>query len=102
MPSDQKHIDQAKHNIQFLENFYSDYKFNDWSITVSFYTCIHIIEAAIYKEKKITYLKKEQIADHLFSIVKDGDLVLTLGAGDINKVSDELIKKLERQYVKSA
>lgn len=52
MPSEQNHIDQAKHNISFLESFYPNYKFNDWSITVAFYTCIHIVEAVIHKKEK--------------------------------------------------
>ena len=64
MPSDRKHIDQAKHNIQFLESFYPNYKFNDWSITVAFYASIHIVEAAIYKKKKIIYLQKELTIEH--------------------------------------
>ena len=71
MPSDQSHIDQVKHNIQFLESFYSDYKFNDWSITVAFYTCIHIVEAVIHKKKKITYLQKELTIEHSDQLFKE-------------------------------
>lgn len=53
MPKSNQHIKQAKHNISFLENFYNSHQFNDWSITVSFYIAVHIIEAAIFKTKKI-------------------------------------------------
>jgi len=44
------------------------------------------------------YLKKEEILDHLNSEVKSGDVVLTLGAGDIYHIGDDLIKKLERGH----
>ena len=71
MPSNQSHIDQAKHNIQFLASFYSDYKFNDWSITVAFYTCIHILEAVIHKKKKIAYLQKELAIEHSDQLFKE-------------------------------
>ena len=71
MPSEQNHIDQAKHNISFLESFYPDYKFNDWSITVAFYTCIHIVEAAIHKKKKIIYLQKELTIEHSDQLFKE-------------------------------
>src|SRR3989338_8195461 len=49
----------------------------------------------------VVYLKKEDITDHLLGLAKAGDLVLTLGAGDINKISDTLIRKLNDLYVKS-
>ena len=40
------------------------------------------------------YLKKEDILSHLVKIVAPGDLVLFLGAGDINLLADQLIQKL--------
>ncbi|NOY52465.1 MAG: UDP-N-acetylmuramate--L-alanine ligase [Deltaproteobacteria bacterium] len=38
--------------------------------------------------------KKEEIVDHLLSRLQPGDLVLTLGAGDIYKVGEELLRRL--------
>ena len=46
-------------------------------------------------DKKVVYLAKENIASHILSIIREGDLVITLGAGDIVKVSDELAKELK-------
>ena len=43
------------------------------------------------------YLKKEDIIGHLLKTIKTGDLVITLGAGDIGKLSDELVQRIERQ-----
>jgi UDP-N-acetylmuramate--alanine ligase len=37
---------------------------------------------------------KKKIVDHLLQIVTPGDLVITLGAGDIWQVSEELVKRL--------
>jgi UDP-N-acetylmuramate--alanine ligase len=45
----------------------------------------------------LMYLKKDAIVPHLVSIVQPGDLVLTLGAGDITSVSDALVKALEER-----
>ena len=41
-------------------------------------------------------LKREKVLNYLKRIIRPGDLVLTLGAGDIGKISDELV-----QWVKS-
>jgi len=45
-------------------------------------------------EKKVVYLAKEKILKHLLGLLCAGDIVITLGAGDIVKVSDELAKEL--------
>jgi UDP-N-acetylmuramate--alanine ligase len=46
--------------------------------------------------KNVTYLEnKKEIVDHLLHIVTPGDLVITLGAGDIWQVADELVNRLE-------
>ncbi len=44
-------------------------------------------------KKDAVYLKKEQIAAYLAKMVSPGDLVLTLGAGDIYRVGEELLGK---------
>jgi UDP-N-acetylmuramate--alanine ligase len=38
---------------------------------------------------------KKQIPDHLTSIVKSGDIVITMGAGDIWKFGEEFLKKMK-------
>ena len=45
------------------------------------------------KDKQALYLSKEKIAAHILEIRRPGDLVITLGAGDITKISDELAKR---------
>jgi UDP-N-acetylmuramate--alanine ligase len=47
--------------------------------------------------KEIVYLPKEQIADYILRIMHTGDLIITLGAGDIVKICDELVEKVKRQ-----
>jgi UDP-N-acetylmuramate--alanine ligase len=49
-----------------------------------------------YGHKDVTYIsEKKEIVDHLLRILTRGDLVITLGAGDIWQVSDELVRRLE-------
>ena len=49
-----------------------------------------------YGHKDVTYIPdKKEIVDHLLRVITRGDLVITLGAGDIWQVSDELVKRLE-------
>ncbi len=45
--------------------------------------------------KPVVYLEKDKIMEHLLKIVKPGDLVMTLGAGDITKISYELVEALK-------
>ncbi|HMK77891.1 MAG TPA: UDP-N-acetylmuramate--L-alanine ligase [Thermodesulfobacteriota bacterium] len=48
-----------------------------------------------YGHKDVTYLAdKREIVEHLLRIISPGDLVITLGAGDIWQVSEELVKQL--------
>jgi len=49
-----------------------------------------------YGHKDVTYISdKKQVVDHLLRILIPGDLVITLGAGDVWQVSDELMKRLD-------
>lgn len=49
-----------------------------------------------YGHKDVTYLPdKREIVDHLLRIQTPGDMVITLGAGDIYQVADELVKRLD-------
>ena len=45
----------------------------------------------------VVYLPKEEIAAHLLTVLKPNTIVLALGAGDIIKVSDELVERLKGQ-----
>jgi UDP-N-acetylmuramate--alanine ligase len=48
-----------------------------------------------YGHKDVTYLAgKGEIVEHLLRILSPGDLVITLGAGDIWQVSEELMSRL--------
>jgi UDP-N-acetylmuramate--alanine ligase len=48
-----------------------------------------------YGHKDVTYLSdKKEIVEHLLRIIAPGDLVITLGAGDIWQVSEELVNRL--------
>ena len=46
-----------------------------------------------FPSKPACYLPKEDIINHLKDILNPGDLVMTLGAGDIVKLSDELAQE---------
>jgi len=45
--------------------------------------------------QEVLYLPKEKIAGHIKEKIRPGDLVITLGAGDIVKVSDALAEELK-------
>jgi UDP-N-acetylmuramate--alanine ligase len=47
--------------------------------------------------KQIYFLPKEEIAAHILKIIKPHDLLVTLGAGDIVKICDELVEKFKRK-----
>lgn len=52
----------------------------------------------------VIYVKKDKIVNHLFKIALPGDLIITLGAGDVNQIGYEFVRKkkqkLERQMEK--
>jgi len=45
--------------------------------------------------KQIYFLGKEEIAAHILKIIKPQDLLVTLGAGDIVRICDELVEKIK-------
>jgi UDP-N-acetylmuramate--alanine ligase len=48
-----------------------------------------------YGHKDVTFLEnKKEVVAHLLRILRPGDLVVTLGAGDIWQVAEELVQKL--------
>lgn len=46
-------------------------------------------------DKNVCFLPKEKIAPHILALIRPGDLVITLGAGDIVKTGDELVERLK-------
>ena len=44
--------------------------------------------------KYVKYVKKDQILDEVLKILEEGDVFITLGAGDIWKVQEEIISKI--------
>ena len=44
--------------------------------------------------KKLLYLPASNLKEGLLSHLKEGDVVLTIGAGDITKFGDELLQNL--------
>jgi UDP-N-acetylmuramate--alanine ligase len=67
---------------------------NDRKMEVSSEKLVSLIqqnsnENAIYKPTK------EDVLEHLLTVIKPNDLVLTMGAGDIWKVAEKLVSKLE-------
>ena len=54
------------------------------------------------KEKEISYIpEREKIAEYLLDNVVTGDLVITMGAGDIYKTGEEFIELLKQQRQRS-
>lgn len=48
-------------------------------------------------KKDCFFLPKEEIIEYLFSIISPGDLIMTLGAGDIGRISDELAERIKEE-----
>lgn len=47
--------------------------------------------------KDIRLLPKEEINSYILKIIKPGDLIITLGAGDITKICDDLANQLKQK-----
>ncbi len=57
---------------------------------------IIVDQAKKYGHRNVHYLRRrEEIVHKLAPMLEEGDLVITLGAGDIYKTSDDLLKTLE-------
>lgn len=48
-------------------------------------------------EKELYYFTKEELAGQIIKMTKPDDLVVTLGAGDIGKICDELVEEFKRK-----
>lgn len=62
---------------------------------VSAQNILNLIRASRKKDAHFIAEKKE-IIEHLLKIVRQGDLVLFLGAGDINKLTDDLAERIKK------
>jgi UDP-N-acetylmuramate--alanine ligase len=92
-----------------LEEFSSSFDAADYLIITDIYAASEtpiegITAKSIYDrikksqpQKEIYYLSREDIAGHVIGAARPGDLILTLGAGDITKISDGLAQELKRQ-----
>lgn len=47
----------------------------------------------------VSYLKKEDLSEEAALAAQPGDLIITLGAGDITKVSDQIASRLEEKFM---
>jgi UDP-N-acetylmuramate--alanine ligase len=48
--------------------------------------------------KDVTFIpEREKIVDHLTAVLKKGDLLITLGAGDVWKVGEQVLEKLQHE-----
>ena len=57
----------------------------------------HLVERVQANGGNALYLPThEQIVAHVVNHIKSGDVVLTMGAGDVWKISDELVRRLAR------
>ena len=48
-------------------------------------------------ERRAKFLPKAEILENILKIIQPGDLIITLGAGDIVKLSDALAEKLKKR-----
>jgi UDP-N-acetylmuramate--alanine ligase len=92
-----------------LDDFASSFSAADYLIVTDIYAASEIPIEGVRAEllcdsikrlapaKSVVYLPKERIVEHLLRIGRPGDLLITLGAGDITKICDELAQELRRQ-----
>ncbi|MDP8212672.1 MAG: UDP-N-acetylmuramate--L-alanine ligase [Candidatus Zapsychrus exili] len=107
-------LKQNKLIVVFQPHRYSRTKFLFDEFKTSFYDCDQLIVTDIYaasessidgitSEKLVdaikennpnaTYLKKDDIIERLIDIAEEGDIVMTLGAGDITNISKEFVNR---------
>ena len=88
------------------DDFMSAFNDTDWLVVTDIYAAGErpiegITAESLYRglrdhgHKNAVYLpERADIVEHLMEIVKKGDIVITLGAGDVNQVGDELLEHL--------
>ena len=49
-----------------------------------------------YGHKDVTFIAdREKIVEHMVSVLKRGDLMITLGAGDVWKLGEQVVERLK-------
>jgi UDP-N-acetylmuramate--alanine ligase len=92
-----------------MEEFVKSFKLSDYLVITDVYAAsekpsegadIHELYAKITAEygSAAIYLKKDKIVEHLLEAVRPGDLLLTLGAGDITQLSDQFIAAWRQRH----
>jgi len=88
------------------DDFMSAFNDTDWLIVTDIYAAGErpiegITAESLFRglrehgHKNAVYLPdRAEIVDHILEIVKKGDIVITLGAGDVNEVGEELLERL--------
>ncbi len=92
-----------------LEEFIKSFDLADYLIVTEIYPASELPIEGINSEflcekiktynpkKKVVFMPKAQVKAHLLDSIRPGDLVLTLGAGDIIKICDEMVEALKGQ-----
>jgi UDP-N-acetylmuramate--alanine ligase len=51
--------------------------------------------------KDIHYIaERDAVVDHLMSVVKEGDMVITLGAGDVWQVGEQFVRRFREKQLR--
>lgn len=91
-----------------LDKFASSFDLADYTVVTDIYAASEpVLEGVSAKSicekikeynpgQLVDFLPKQELAKHILGLMRPGDLVITLGAGDITKVCDELVEKLKR------
>ncbi|MDD5044744.1 MAG: UDP-N-acetylmuramate--L-alanine ligase [Candidatus Omnitrophica bacterium] len=90
-----------------MDEFATCFDLSDYNIITDIYPASEepiegISGRSIYEKvkqsghKETHFLPKEEIVDYVCKILKPQDLVITLGAGDIYKVNNDLVSKLKK------
>jgi UDP-N-acetylmuramate--alanine ligase len=54
-----------------------------------------------FGHKDVTYIPaREKVVDHLLGSLRKGDLMITLGAGDVWKIGEEVVERLKHEHPK--
>ena len=50
----------------------------------------------------VAYCARSEVVDYLRRIIREGDVVVTMGAGDIVRIHDEIIRQIQERPVSEA
>ena len=92
-----------------LEEFYTAFNQADVLVVMDIYAAGEkpipgVSGRALYEgikkhgHKDVTFIAdREQIVKHMLSVLKRGDLMITLGAGDVWKLGEQIVQRLNRE-----